>query len=110
MLFEWLKGKKSLLPLCTTLSCILWHSVISMTNVKTSVCASTTVLYDLFSEHERKSKTCPYETGHSTLKACHVHGVFLRKAAAGDSLGIKIHAFCQVTLPWSQLTGPGTDA
>ena len=31
----------------------------------------------------------------------------LRKAAAEDSLGIETHAFCQVTLPWSQLTGPG---
>lgn len=35
---------------------------------------------------------------------------FWEKQLQGDSLGMETHAFCQVTLPWSQLTGPRTDA
>ena len=35
---------------------------------------------------------------------------FWEKQLQGDSLGMETHAFCQVTPPWSQLTGPRTDA
>lgn len=44
------RAKKSLLPTCAPLRCILWHSVILMTDVKTSICDSTRA--DLFSEPE----------------------------------------------------------